>query len=132
MQQELLTLTAAAGKQEPEITSLKLELEAKDHGVPIGHCEVAVLEKTPSELSNAEDLRMELRVKEVKDRLEKLKWRSTSSTTQESSNADPVSMPTSTLDDRSKVSPATRSTKKPPKAVTMLRISYHVGRLIPR
>jgi hypothetical protein len=124
---------------------------------------------------------MELRVKEVKDRLEKLKWRNTSLkeenlnlrerleqaellakansdsdrmkeleeqlskqilkvktleselrstreppadepssvfTTRESSNADPVSIPNSILGDSSKSSPATRLTKKPPKAVT--------------
>jgi hypothetical protein len=82
MQQELLTLTAAAGKQEREITSLKLELEAKtlEYQSVIAKLEhkVAVLEKTPSELRNAQDLQMELRVKEVKDRLEKLKWRNTS------------------------------------------------------
>jgi hypothetical protein len=82
MQQELLTLTAAAAKQEREIQSLRMELESKtlEHKSEVAKLEnkITVLEKNPQELRNAHDLQMELRVKEVKDRLEKLKWRNTS------------------------------------------------------
>jgi myosin heavy subunit len=82
MQQELLSVTATAAKQEREIQSLKMELDAKTLGQQseIAKLEekIAVLEKNPVELRNAQDLQMELRVKEVKDRLEKLKWRNTS------------------------------------------------------
>lgn len=82
MQQELLTMTAAAAKQEREIQSLKLEIDActSRHQAVIAKLEekIAAMENIPQEHRNANDLQMELRVKEVKDRLEKLKWRNTS------------------------------------------------------
>ena len=82
LQQELLSISATAAKQEREITTLKLEIEAKSLGYQstISKLEQknSVLEKAPTELRNAQDLQMELRVKEVKDRLEKLKWRNAS------------------------------------------------------
>jgi chromosome segregation ATPase len=82
MQQELLVMTATAAKHEREITSLKVEMDAKvmEYQSTITKLEqkIVLLEKSPIELRNAQDLQMELRVKEVKDRLEKLKWRNTS------------------------------------------------------
>ena len=82
MQQELLNVTAASAKQEREIQSLKLELESNDmkHKAEVEKLQQTItsLEKAPTDHRTAADLQMELRVKEVKDRLEKLKWRNTS------------------------------------------------------
>ena len=82
LQQELLAISATSAKQEREITTLKLEMEAKsfEYQSTISKLEqkIASLERAPTELRNAQDLQMELRVKEVKDRLEKLKWRNAS------------------------------------------------------
>ena len=82
LQQELLAISATAAKQEREITTLKLEMEAKsmEYQSTISNLEqkIILLERAPTELRNAQDLQMELRVKEVKDRLEKLKWRNAS------------------------------------------------------
>jgi chromosome segregation ATPase len=82
MQKELLDMTAAAAKHEREIESLKGELDTSK----VNHeAELAKLKKKLSETEgakeknrNAQDLQMELRVKEVKDRLEKLKFRNSS------------------------------------------------------
>jgi chromosome segregation ATPase len=80
MQEEVMKLTSLTAKQEREISSLKLQLDEKD----IGHqADVAKLQETISALENrnqaehrtAADLQMEIRVQEVKDRLEQLKWR---------------------------------------------------------
>ena len=82
MQQELLSMTGASAKQEREIQSLKLELQDKEtrYKAEVDKLQETItsLEKAPNDRRTAADLQMELRVKEVKDRLEKLKWRNTS------------------------------------------------------
>ena len=82
MQQELVTLTATAARQEREVNMLRQRLEDKEvaHNSQVLKLQetIELLEsQTSSENQhrNAEDLAMELKVKEVKDRLDKLKWR---------------------------------------------------------
>ena len=81
MQQELVDMTATVAKQEREIGALRQQL--KDQQVA-HESQVAKLQETvelletqrPEETRrNAQDLAMEIKVKEIKDRLEKLKWR---------------------------------------------------------
>jgi chromosome segregation ATPase len=81
MQQELVDLTSRTAAQEREITSLRMQLEEKN----LEHqTEVAKLTETISSLESNEDvashrtaaeLQMDIRVREVKERLEKLRWR---------------------------------------------------------
>jgi chromosome segregation ATPase len=81
MQQELVDLTSRAAAQEREITSQRMQLEEKN----LEHkTEVAKLTGTISSLESSEEtathrtaaeLQMDIRVREVKDRLEKLRWR---------------------------------------------------------
>lgn len=82
LQKELLDMTAAAAKHEREIEALKGELETNKsiHEAEATQLKkkVVELEGVPEKNRNAQDLQMELRVKEVKDRLEKLKWRNSS------------------------------------------------------
>jgi chromosome segregation ATPase len=85
LQQECVDLTTANGKQEREIKALQSELEEKaiKHKSEVEDLQkrIAVLEEetaNESEHRNAADLKMELRVQEVRDRLEKLKWANTS------------------------------------------------------
>lgn len=85
LQQELVDLTATTARQERELGALRMKLEEKH----LAHeAEVAKLHETITKLEgekasyeghrNAHDLQMDLRVREVKERLEKLKWRNTS------------------------------------------------------
>ena len=85
MQQELVDLTATTARQERELGSLRMKLEEKH----LAHeAEVAKLHETINRLEsekasfeghrNAQDLQMDLRVREVKEKLEKLKWRNSS------------------------------------------------------
>mmetsp|Transcript_14679 Transcript_14679/g.40590 ORF Transcript_14679/g.40590 Transcript_14679/m.40590 type:complete len:1544 (+) Transcript_14679:117-4748(+) len=85
MQQELVEVTATATRQEREIGALRQEI----HDKQVAHdSQVAKLQETietlesqignsspPENHRNAMDLAMELKVKEIKDRLDKLKWR---------------------------------------------------------
>jgi DNA repair exonuclease SbcCD ATPase subunit len=84
MQQELVDLTATAARQERDLTAARMQLEEKHLAY---QAEVAKLRETIEmlesqapevSLRNANDLKMELRVREVKDRLEKLKFRNMS------------------------------------------------------
>jgi DNA repair exonuclease SbcCD ATPase subunit len=81
MQQEILIMSSQAAQLEREIKSLQFELEAKEesHRLEVSKLQekIAKCEERPADHRNAADLQMELRVKEVKDRLEKLKWRNT-------------------------------------------------------
>jgi chromosome segregation ATPase len=81
MQQELVDLTSRTAAQEREITSLRMQIEEKN----LEHkTEVAKLNDTISSLQSTEDevashrtaaeLQMDIRVREVKERLEKLRW----------------------------------------------------------
>lgn len=83
MQEELAQLTNTVQKQEREIKSLKMQMEQER----LGHeTEVNKLNETiksmeahaSSEHRDAQDLKMELRLQSVKDRLEKLSWRNNS------------------------------------------------------
>lgn len=82
MQQELLTMTSQTTKQEREIEYLQLELEAKVETYEAESAKlqekIAKLEANSDHHRTVADLQMKLRVKEVKDRLEKLKWWNTS------------------------------------------------------
>ena len=83
MQKELVEITAANVKQEREIKDLRMQLEAGDleHKEQVARLKdtIASLEdKTATDRRDASDLKMELRVQEVKERLDKLKWLNTS------------------------------------------------------
>jgi hypothetical protein len=82
MQEELVELTSTTQKQEREIKSLKMQVE---HEKLAHEAEVTRLQETISSIEapstehrDADDLKMELRLQAVKDRLEKLSWRNTS------------------------------------------------------
>jgi chromosome segregation ATPase len=85
MQQELVDLTAMTARQERELGAMRMKLEEKH----LAHeAEVSTLQETISRLEgekasfvshrNAHDMQMDLRVREVKEKLEKLKWRNQS------------------------------------------------------
>lgn len=85
MQQELVDLTSTSARQERELGALRMKLEEKH----LAHeAEVARLQETISKLEGekahfeghrtAHDMQMDLRVREVKEKLEKLKWRNSS------------------------------------------------------
>jgi chromosome segregation ATPase len=85
MQQEIVDLTATTARQEREMSALRMKLEEKH----LAHqAEVAKFHETIAKLENhkagfeghrnAHDLQMDLRVREVKEKLDKLKWRNQS------------------------------------------------------
>jgi chromosome segregation ATPase len=83
MQQELVDLTSANAKQDREIKALQAEIkqteaEHKEEASRLESTIASLGDKTASEHRNASDLKMDLRVQEVKERLEKLKWLNTS------------------------------------------------------
>ena len=85
MQQELVDLTATTARQERELGALRMKLEEKHlaHETEVTklHETIAKLENEKANFEghrNAHDLQMDLRVREVKEKLEKLKWRNTS------------------------------------------------------
>ena len=83
MQQELVDLTTLAAQQERDIRTLQGKLQDQKAEY---ESQIATLKETISLLESEEeadhrtaaDLKMEIRVREVKERLEKLKWRNTS------------------------------------------------------
>jgi chromosome segregation ATPase len=83
MQQELVELTSTVAKQERQIKSLLGEIEDRkvQHGAEIEKLrkEMESLEATNEQLGSrhrtAEDLQTESRLNEVKDRLDKLRWK---------------------------------------------------------
>jgi len=90
MQQELVDVTATAARQERDIEALRQQLEDKQvaHDSQVGKLQETIellesqigssTQQAADNRRNAQDLAMELKVKEIKDRLEKLKWRNNS------------------------------------------------------
>ena len=83
MQQELVDLTTLAAQQERDIRSLqgKLQDQKLEYDAQVGKLKetITLLEsEEEADHRTAADLKMEIRVREVKERLEKLKWRNTS------------------------------------------------------
>ena len=82
MQQELVALTATAAGQERELNTLRQELHDKEvaHTSQVQKLQetIELLESQTSsedQHRNAHDLAMEIKIQEIKDRMEKLKWR---------------------------------------------------------
>jgi DNA repair exonuclease SbcCD ATPase subunit len=83
MQQELVDLTTLAAQQERDLRSLQGKLldERAEHDAQVSKLKetIAIMEREEEgDHRTAADLKMEIRVREAKDRLEKLKWRNTS------------------------------------------------------
>jgi len=84
MQQELVAHTKRAASQEREITSLRMQTEEMnlEHQAEVAKLNenIASMENTvdSADHRSAMDIQMDVRVREVKDRLEKLKWRNQS------------------------------------------------------
>lgn len=82
LRQELVDMTALVAKQEREIKGLQGQLEDKrvEYEAKIEKLKDSIAAMEPTENDNdmhrsAADLRMDIRIREVKDELEKLKWR---------------------------------------------------------
>ena len=85
MQQELVDLTATTARQERELGAMRMKLEEKHlaHEAEISKLQDVItrLEGEKANLlghRNAHDMQMDLRIREVKEKLEKMKWRNQS------------------------------------------------------